>query len=920
MFENNAVAVDDYQATLVAELQKENVRLVRQLARLSARMERDRMVALGAATLSAMRTREQQKREKYMNMLATSSPDSFFLLDGDGNVDICTDAFLRMAGITDFSEINGMPLGRVLKLFADADWVDALMEQFAMAGTADDFFFFKRHLHLDTHAGSRIYRVHCSFMRGMDGVTDGALVLLVDITEIEKARKAEQLHAAAEQVSTAKSEFLARMSHEIRTPLNSILGIAEIISQMDIPDKAREYLSILAMSGNSLLAIINDILDFSKIESGSMKIESSEYSFTSLLNDTINIIQILFMGKPQLDFIVRIDPTIPDRLIGDEVRIRQILFNLLSNAIKYTNNGYISLNIQHEKSVDSTSLIISVDDTGIGIDEENFTNIFDAFTRVNAKQYANIEGTGLGLAITKTLCAMMGGDLSVKSAPQSGSCFTAVVPQEYVGEEIAAKVMNPSSARALLYIDNPMQLESLLWAFEDLGLPEPCVVRNCKDFGGALLRGNYDYAIVFPKVISACQPVLEGTLTKLIVLTRFNESTGPEHVENLVCPAHSVTLAGILNGERPESGASRFRRRYAFPAARILIVDDIPANLLVAKELLAKYGARIDTATNGADAVEIVKKYPYDIVFMDHMMPGMDGVAATIAIRAKGENIPRCRDVPIIALTANAMSGHREIFLQCGMNDFLAKPIEMEKLDNLLVKYLPVEKRVEIVDRRENTVAASPAGIEGGIGSIEGGIGSIEGVDTRTGLRNVGGSADAYRDVLREFCRDVQIKIGELEEALNNERLKDYTILAHSIKGMAGIIGAGHVAGLAAALEQAATKEDWGFLRVGTGPFLGALRGVLSKIRGALHAQAPASARAENPPADMESFKLGVMREALGNMDIQTANNLLSEYMAMDINDEQRRKISELDRLITSFEFDDAIAIIEAWQREASRR
>jgi signal transduction histidine kinase/HPt (histidine-containing phosphotransfer) domain-containing protein/FixJ family two-component response regulator len=907
MFENDAVVADGYQATLIAELQKENLRLVRQLARLSARMERDRMVALGAATLSAMRTKEQQKREKYMSMLATSSPDSFLLLDGDGNVDICTDAFLRMAGIADFSEINGMPLGRVLKLFADVDWVDALMEQFAMASAADDFFFFKRYLRLNTHAGSRIYRLHCSFMRGVDGATDGALVLLVDITEIEKARKAEQLHAAAEQVSAAKSEFLARMSHEIRTPLNSILGIAEIVSQMDIPDKAREYLSILAMSGNSLLAIINDILDFSKIESGSMKIESSEYSFTSLLNDSINIIQILFMGKPQLDFVVRVDPTIPDRLIGDEVRIRQILFNLLSNAIKYTNNGYIALTIQHEKSVNSTSLIISVEDTGIGIDEENFANIFDAFTRVNAKQYANVEGTGLGLAITKTLCAMMGGELSVKSARQSGSCFTAVIPQEYVGEEIAAKVVNPSSTRSLLYIENPMQLESLLWAFEDLGLPEPRVVKDCKDLSGALLRGNYEYAIVFPKVVSACLPVLEGTPTKLIVLTRFNESTGLDHVENLVCPAHSVTLAGMLNGERPESGASRFRRRYAFPEARILVVDDIPANLLVAKELLAKYGARIDTSTNGADAVEIVKKYPYDIVFMDHMMPGMDGVAATIAIRAKGENIARCRDVPVIALTANAMSGHREIFLQCGMNDFLAKPIEVEKLDKILVKYLPVEKRVEIADRRE-AAAASPAGIEG-----------IEGVDTRTGLRNVGGSADAYRDILREFCRDVQTKIGELEEALNNERLKDYTILAHSIKGMAGIIGAGHVAGLAAALEEAATKENWGFLRVGTGPFLIALRDILSKIRGALHAQVPPSARAENPPADIDSFKLDVMREALGNMDIQTANNLLAEYMAMDINDEQRRKISELDRLITSFEFDDAIEIIDAWKNEASR-
>ncbi|MDR2821011.1 MAG: PAS domain S-box protein, partial [Desulfovibrio sp.] len=218
-----------------------------------------------------------------------------------------------------------------------------------------------------------------------DGTRLPCTILIDYITEGSEPFLAVCFHDLSEQIqrveaeraATAKSEFLARMSHEIRTPLNSVLGIAEIVSQMDIPDKAREYLCILAMSGKSLLAIINDILDFSKLELGSMKIESSEYSFTSLLHVTINIIQILIIRKPQLDFVVRVDPTIPERLIGDEVRIRQILFNLLSNAIKYTTSGYISLNIQHEKSVNSTSLIISVEDTGIGIDEENFTNIFD---------------------------------------------------------------------------------------------------------------------------------------------------------------------------------------------------------------------------------------------------------------------------------------------------------------------------------------------------------------------------------------------------------------------------------------------------------------------------------------------------------------------------------------------------------------
>jgi CheY-like chemotaxis protein len=334
-------------------------------------------------------------------------------------------------------------------------------------------------------------------------------------------------------------------------------------------------------------------------------------------------------------------------------------------------------------------------------------------------------------------------------------------------------------------------------------------------------------------------------------------------------------------------------------------VDDIPANLLVAKELLARYEAKIETATNGADAVEILKKYAFDIVFMDHMMPEMDGIAATIAIRALGDDIPHCRAVPIIALTANAMSGQREIFLQSGMTDFLAKPIDVEKLDKMLQKHMPADKRVEITDEKYAVDGTDAPPLV------------IKGVNTQAGLRNVGGSMTAYCDILMEFCRDAQIKIEDIKDALNSEHVNTYTILTHSIKGMAGVIGARHVAYLAAELEHAATRGDLGFLRGNTDTFLDALRDVLLKTKDALNALSHSTAQAENQPADLAVFKLDVMRKALRKMDMHTANDLLSEYMAMVLNEEQRKIISEIDQLITAFEYDKAIEKIDAWEKGA---
>ena len=525
---------------------------------------------------------------------------------------------------------------------------------------------------------------------------------LIDIQNV----KLQELKEEAETVSRIKSSFLANMSHEIRTPMNAISGMSELLLRRDLPEDARAEVQDIKQASINLISIINDILDFSKIEAGKLEIINSRYMLSSLVNDTVNIIRMRLLEKP-IRFFTNIDGDIPNSLVGDEVRLRQIILNLLSNAAKFTEKGHISMSIIANKRTESHVWIrISISDTGMGIKEEEQTKLFSDFLQLDSKRNRNIEGTGLGLAITKRLCIAMGGEISVKSEYGIGSEFTVIIPQ-YIESQIPfAKVEDPLQKRVLVYEGRTVYARSLAWSLENLGVPHT-VVSDFNDFASAIGQEEWFYVFSSYGLYHKIKPLIENTIYSnkkhppLALMVEWGTEAYIPNVRFVSLPAQSLSIANTLNGktdsrdffDNTSAGASI---RFTIPGARLLVVDDLPTNLKVAEGLLAPYKAEVDSSLSGAEAIELIKQRAeqdedYDLVFMDHMMPEMDGIEACEAIRAWELEHPK--SVPIIALTANAVSGMRELFLEKGFNDFLAKPIDISKLEEILDRWIPREKR-----------------------------------------------------------------------------------------------------------------------------------------------------------------------------------------------------------------------------------
>jgi CheY-like chemotaxis protein len=396
----------------------------------------------------------------------------------------------------------------------------------------------------------------------------------------------------------AKSAFLATMSHEIRTPLNAIIGLTEIQLQNSLPQATSDDLGKIHNSGATLLAIINDMLDISKIESGSFELIPVDYDLPSLINDTaqLNVVRI---GSKPITFKLHVDETLPNRLFGDELRVKQVLNNILSNAFKYTRQGTVTFSVSWEEHDGTLSaeglrqikLVAAVTDSGIGIKEEDLGRLFSEYSQLDTKANRKIEGTGLGLSITKKLVEMMGGTITVESVYGSGSTFTLRVVQGIKDDRSIGK-------------KTATNLESFNFL--------TAIRSRTKNF----IRANMSYA-------------------------------------------------------------------------RILVVDDVQTNLDVAKGLMLPYGLTIDCVLSGKEAIEAIRNaaVKYDALFMDHMMPEMDGIEATQIIRTQ---IPGdyAKTLPIIALTANAISGNEEMFLQSGFNSYISKPIDIMRLDTVLNQFV----------------------------------------------------------------------------------------------------------------------------------------------------------------------------------------------------------------------------------------
>ncbi|MDL2215781.1 response regulator [Ruminococcaceae bacterium OttesenSCG-928-N02] len=519
--------------------------------------------------------------------------------------------------------------------------------------------------------------------RAVEFNADGSPYILEGFyTDITEQRRLE----AAELANSAKTEFLANMSHEIRTPLNAILGMTELSLRAFPQESVLENLGNIRTAGRSLLTIINDILDFSKVEAGALEIIPDEYKVSSLINDIATMIHMRIGGRP-LTFIVDDDPALPAALIGDETRVKQIIINLLTNAVKFTkDNGHIVLKITTEASAQEgkCELHISVQDTGVGIRQEDISRLFETFSRVDTRKNRSVEGTGLGLAISKRLVEMMGGEISVQSVYGEGSTFSCYVVQE-LGETRPAVSLVPAGQKVAVWLADPALAQATAAKVEKLGLP-------CTQISAPQPLAQYTHLISQTTILEQ----LQGPLPAQVLEFRNDiDETRPAAVKGarlLYTPLTSLIIARFLDaaadiGMDSEIGVTP--KPLHLHNTRLLVVDDNEINLMIAENFLAHYGGVVDTADSGAQAVEMVQKKDYDMVFMDHMMPEIDGIDATKMIRALGQQYEK---LPIVALTANVVGDVSEMMLANGMNDFLAKPLEVREIEPVLKRWLPREK------------------------------------------------------------------------------------------------------------------------------------------------------------------------------------------------------------------------------------
>jgi signal transduction histidine kinase/DNA-binding response OmpR family regulator/HAMP domain-containing protein len=639
---------------------------------------------------------------------------------------------------------------------------------------------------------ARVYAIATNF-KG----TRASLAVIEDMTaEKEYQDKLRNIALQEQEANQLKSRFLATMSHEIRTPMNAIIGIMEIqLQKDDNPPETKEAFEKIYESGNLLLNIINDILDFSKIAEGKMEIVPFRYDIPSLINDTAQLNYLRCESKP-IKFIVTVDADTPLELVGDGLRIKQILNNLLSNAFKYTDEGEVELSVSCEPAAageapgEDAVIVFRVRDTGQGISPEYIDRLFEDYMRLNRDMNRTVTGTGLGLSISKRLLDLMNGEISVESQLGKGSVFTIRLPQKRFGETLCGEE----------------------------------TARRLREFS-----------------------------------------------------FHSTTIVN----------KTQIVREY-MPYGSILIVDDVKSNLFVARGLLAPYGLQIEAIDSGVEAVEKIKAgNVYDVIFMDHMMPVLDGIKATKIIRAMGY------DRPIIALTANALVGQAEMFLQNGFDAFIPKPIDSRKLNAVLNEFIRDKKPPEVVE------AARQERLKKNVKEKE---------DSTEKKRDLS-------DLEKFFLNDAEASVNKLEEiyaninALGEKDRESYEITVHGIKSALANIGETGLCETARGLEQAAIERNTAVMSQETPAFIKALKSLITKLSPAKNMS---DERITGDDAAYLREKLLEVKTACEAIDKKTAKTAMSDLKQKEWPRRVHDVLDELSVHLLHSDFEKAAALSAA--------
>lgn len=711
--------------------------------------------------------------------------------------------------------------------------------------------------------------------------------------------------------SNMKSDFLANMSHEIRTPMNAVIGMAEMALREDLTPAAREYIGQIKSSGQTLLTIINDILDFSKIESGMMDISDVEYEPMSMINDVSNIIMTR-IGSKELELTVDINPDLPAGLYGDHVRIKQVMVNLANNAVKFTKEGNVHVKIDFlQTSEDMIELIVSITDTGSGIKESDMDKLFKSFQQLDSKRNRNIEGTGLGLAICRQLVTLMKGRIHVDSVYGKGSTFSFVIPQKVTDLQSSVEKL-PGNIMAAGLIQSEYIAQELALDMERLGVTYERLESE-ENLNQIEERGAGYFFVEQPLFTEAVQYFLRLHPDVCGVLLTNHRSVRSYDLANLRMvkkPLYILGLANIFTGREDNAAFSMMEAEdfdFVAPTAEILVVDDNAINLTVAKGLLNPLEMKIDTAMSGKDAVLMVTDKRYDIIFMDHMMPEMDGVETTRVIRRLlGNN----GQVPIIALTANAVEGTAEMFISEGMNDLVTKPIEMRDMVSRLRKWLPAEK-IEKKKNKNNAQLRNAHREDEGLQTTN--I-VIAGLDVEKAMGFLG-NEELFWSVLKEYYRVIDKKCALIQEYEQAEKWKDYTVEVHALKSASRQIGATDLAQTAEQMEAAGNAGNAALIHKITPGMLEEYmfyKGILAPYF--IKEEETDSGRAAEAGELSELFRQ--MEEAMENLDMDAMEQVVKDMGQYSYSDAQRSIFEKLKNAVEDIDTERCEEIIAEWKKE----
>ena len=561
----------------------------------------------------------------------------------------------------------------------------------------------------------RYYEGHVRQLTNANGKHQGYVVIIFDVTETRNyIEEIKQVREDAERANLTKSEFLANMSHEIRTPMNAVMGLSDIIMEESRGRKVYGYACDIKAASQNLLTIINDILDLSKVESGKMELVLADYYIKSVVEEVVNMMKVA-AAQRGLELICEFDTSIPCKYYGDDGRIKQILINIMNNAVKFTKEGFVKISVGGHPGnrKDMENIVFRVQDTGVGIKQENLEKIFEDFKQVDSGRNRGVEGTGLGLSITKRLVQLMKGSIEVESSYGVGSTFIVMIPQKIVDNRTLEEV--------------------------------PDVPRKESEHMDSFVVSNY----------------------------------------------------------------------------KVLVVDDNLINRKVAIGFLKNYGFELYEAASGSEAIEMVKQTKFNMIFMDHMMPEMDGIEATKIIREEcGLN---GRTPVVIALTANAMAGVREKFLNNGFQDFIAKPLDRRPLNEVLSRWIPNTYK-KMLNVEDDGAAESQPKIS--FEDIH-----ITGIDIEEAKKHHSGEVEDFVELLNLYYMDGKRKRSYLMELLEKENYKDYGIEVHGLKSASANVGAMELSAQAREHEEAATRGDVDFIKMHSAELLSCYERQVEEIK-----------------------------------------------------------------------------------------